>query len=319
MSERGYGAEWRDDVAVLSDAAGGVEVHVCPAFGNTILRFRQRIRGEMVDLLAPVEARAGFRGGSPTLFPTPNRVRNARYTFGGRTAKMVANDGEHRLHGLVFDQPWTVDEFGADDAGTWLWARYTLDSPAYPWPCVLQMGLALTGGTLYQAYEVHNTGNTPMPFGVGAHPWFVASLGGARAETRVRVPGRAMWELDPEQLPTGRLLPVAGTHFDLRAGPPLGANTYDHVYTNLIRMSDKGSVATIQWGDVTMVVGASPPFREWVVYAPADRPVVCLEPYTCTTDAVNLEARGLDAGLKVLKPGATWEGRLSLHVEHHAE
>ena len=55
---------------------------------------------------------------------------------------------------------------------------------------------------------------------------------------------------------------------------------------------------------------ASPEFREWVIYAPTERPVVCLEPYTGTTDAVNLQPRGVDAGLVVLDPGATWTGTI---------
>ena len=42
-----------------------------------------------------------------------------------------------------------------------------------------------------------------------------------------------------------------------------------------------------QWG---------PAFREIVVYTPPGRNAVCLEPYTCVTDAINLQQRGIDAG-----------------------
>ena len=50
-------------------------------------------------------------------------------------------------------------------------------------------------------------------------------------------------------------------------------------------------------------------FREVVVYTPPNRDAVCLEPYTCVTDAINLQSRGIDAGWRVLEPGAefrTW-------------
>ena len=57
---------------------------------------------------------------------------------------------------------------------------------------------------------------------------------------------------------------------------------------------------------------ASPERRGWVVFAPTNRPVICLEPYTCATDAHNLHARGLDAGMIVLPPGETWEGRIRI-------
>jgi hypothetical protein len=34
--------------------------------------------------------------------------------------------------------------------------------------------------------------------------------------------------------------------------------------------------------------------------------VVSIEPYTCATDALNLQARGIDAGLLRLAPGEHW-------------
>ena len=44
-------------------------------------------------------------------------------------------------------------------------------------------------------------------------------------------------------------------------------------------------------------------FRELVLYAPDSRPIVCFEPYTCVTNAFNLENQGIDSGLIRLKPG----------------
>ena len=34
--------------------------------------------------------------------------------------------------------------------------------------------------------------------------------------------------------------------------------------------------------------------------------MLCIEPYTCATDALNLQARGVDAGLLTLPPGGRW-------------
>ena len=53
-------------------------------------------------------------------------------------------------------------------------------------------------------------------------------------------------------------------------------------------------------------------FRELVIYAPPNRPAVCMEPYTCTTDAINLEQRGIDAGWRVLEPGEMFETWISI-------
>ncbi len=50
-------------------------------------------------------------------------------------------------------------------------------------------------------------------------------------------------------------------------------------------------------------------FRELVVYTPPHGRSVCLEPYTCITDAIHLSELGIDGGWRVLDPGAefrTW-------------
>ena len=46
------------------------------------------------------------------------------------------------------------------------------------------------------------------------------------------------------------------------------------------------------------------------------REAFCVEPYTCATDAVNLEARGVPAGWVTLAPGATWAANVELRLTH---
>jgi aldose 1-epimerase len=59
----------------------------------------------------------------------------------------------------------------------------------------------------------------------------------------------------------------------------------------------------------------APDFRELVAFTPPHRQAVCLEPYTCTTDAINLQQAGIDAGWRVLAPGASWSGDVELAFE----
>ena len=58
-----------------------------------------------------------------------------------------------------------------------------------------------------------------------------------------------------------------------------------------------------------LIVRGSKDFREVVVFTPPHKQAFCIEPYTCTTDAINLQPRGIDAGWRVLEPGRefrTW-------------
>ena len=61
-------------------------------------------------------------------------------------------------------------------------------------------------------------------------------------------------------------------------------------------------------------IEADSTFREWVTYAPSDKPVVCFEPYTCTTDAVNLDTREIDGGLVSLAPGESLVGSVRISL-----
>jgi aldose 1-epimerase len=63
-----------------------------------------------------------------------------------------------------------------------------------------------------------------------------------------------------------------------------------------------------------LAVRAAPAFREVVAFTPQNRQAVALEPYTCTTDAINLQPRGVDAGLLVLPPGGSWSGVVEFAV-----
>ena len=51
-----------------------------------------------------------------------------------------------------------------------------------------------------------------------------------------------------------------------------------------------------------------------VVFTPPHRQAFCVEPYTCVTDAINLQQQGIDAGLIVLQPGQRWQSALELRL-----
>jgi aldose 1-epimerase len=328
MPER-YSISQQGDAFALRDSETGAEAVVEPARGNNVTHYRVRPPGRAapVDVLLPPAAPdglgpSGYSAGNPILFPFPNRVRHGRYTFEGRTYQLDVNEparGNH-IHGLVSNLPWRLEGAGADAArGAWHQAAIRLaDHPAaagqFPFPCTLTVTTTLAGGALAQEIAIENTGPGRLPMGFGTHPWFPAALdGGARPDTQVRVPGDRYWELE-NLVPAGRTLPVeqnAGK-YDLRRWTALDANEYDDVFTALVRRADGWSEAGIRYANagLELLVEASPEFREWVIYAPAARPVICLEPYTGTTNAVNLQLQGIDAGLVVLEPGATWRAAI---------
>ena len=53
-------------------------------------------------------------------------------------------------------------------------------------------------------------------------------------------------------------------------------------------------------------------FRELVAFTPPWTDAVCLEPYTCLTDAINLQQQDIDAGLAILPPGDRHTGWIEI-------
>lgn len=304
----------------LEDGTGAI-ARVQVAHGNNVSQFQVPVLDrEPVDVLITPDSSSGYSYGNPILFPFPNRVRGGTYRFEGATYQLDINEttrGNH-IHGLVNRRAWQTEATGTDTRiGAWHRASYDLrDDPEaqrqYPFGAVITVTTSLHNRCLTQVTLVENRGEGRLPMGYGIHPWFPVTLSDApREETHVYVPGAAIWELEA-LVPNGRVVSVEHTNLDLREWPPIADRELDHVYTRVERRPDGWSEAGILYPDagLRLLVEASPNFREWVIFAPPARPVVCLEPYTGTTNAVNLANDGVDAGLIVVEPGSSWTGEV---------
>jgi aldose 1-epimerase len=317
---------------ILADEKGN-RAEVWPAFGFNCFRWQAVLgTGQTVDVLYsdPAQFVSGHptRTGIPVLFPFPNRIRDGRFTWAGREYRLPANDpsGKNAIHGFAVRRAWQVIGQGADDRSAWVTGEFALSMEAPDlrslWPAdpLLRLTLRLSGRCLRLEAEVVNLKPEPLPFGLGYHPYFRVPFvpGTAAEEYTVKVPARSMWKLE-ESLPDGTRLPVDAAH-DLNRPRPFSELKLDDVLTDLplAPMTPEGLRlrATLRgpsWAVLNLY--ASESFRELVVFTPPHRQAFCVEPYTCTTDAINLEARGIPAGWRVLAPGERWTSVVELRVD----
>ncbi len=153
-----------------------------------------------------------------------------------------------------------------------------------------------------------------------AHPWRHVELVVAPAEAEAAVPHPpgvgeedrvAEWEAPPRRLGSQERLQLSPADRDFREPRPIGQTTLDDNYTDVVR--EDGETECLYRDPAAgaeVSVRADRAFREIIAYAPPHLPAICLEPYTCVPDALNLQPKGLDAGLVVLEPGASWHGRI---------
>lgn len=305
-------------VLSLQDHELGLAAELIPGVGANCHRLSWSRDGQSIELLRPAPSIAALREGAirygiPLLFPFPNRIANGRFTFGGQQYTLPITEPErgHAIHGLVLDKPWQVLESGCDTGGAWVACSFSSEdhpavSTAFPFPFTAEYEVRMASGVLTTRFRARNTGTAPMPMGFGVHPWFPAPLtaGGDRAKCRVQAPFAKVWELE-RLIPTGRILePEPGR--DLDRGIELGQLEFDDVYTGATQEGSWEATYTDPAAGIEIAVRAEAAMRECVIYTTTEEPIVCLEPYSCTTNAFNLEAQGISAGMVVLSPGDVW-------------
>jgi aldose 1-epimerase len=312
---------------VLEEDAGAARAVVWPAFGFNCLRWE--VGG--LDLLYAEPQLSGrskpTRSGIPVLFPFPNRIRAGRFRWADRDYQLPLNDpsGQNAIHGFACRRPWRVVGQGADAASAWVtgefWGAHDAPEARALWPADYRLRLTcrLVEDRLRLEAVVDNPDRVDLPFGLGYHPYVrVPLVPGARAEDcRVQADVAAAWVLD-NALPTGRGRPPEPAE-DLRQPRPYTELHLDNLYQATVRDPEPGPDRLCVRGSVvqapsgtTVWLAASVLFRELVAFTPPSRQAVALEPYTCITDAINMQQQGVDAGLLVLPPGKQWSGVVEL-------
>lgn len=309
---------------VLRDDEAGTMARVLPEVGANCVQCSVRgSDGQTVELLrCPTSAddlRASpSRYGVPLLSPFPNRIRQGRYSFQGESYQLPANSHGHAIHGLVIAARFRVEAAEATTQGAHLRCVIAhADLPrtdGYPFPFRFVVDYYLQGTTLTLTVSAINEGERDMPFGFGIHPYFNLPLArqGRREDCRIAVPVATRWELDETLIPTGRRLPL-GEADALATMQPVAGRHFDDVYGDVTLINGQSTCRLLDPSlPLEVDLEADNGFREVVVYAPPGQHVICFEPYTCATDAFNLNERGIDAGRRVLARGERWSGRLRI-------
>jgi aldose 1-epimerase len=307
----------------LTDAQTGATAQILNGFGFNCFSFRPVVRGEAIEVLwSEADFLSGegrpSHSGIPILFPFPGRLRGSFLAYEGGTYPLGSDDGlGNAIHGFVLSRPWRIIEMLPQRTTGEFQA--SIDEPGlikrWPGDFRLTVSYELRGNTLSCAIEVRNPGSTRLPFGLGLHPYFRVPLGaGDRADDcRVTVPAAEYWELR-NMLPTGRRRPAV-ERGNLAGTMRVADMKFDDVFTGLTA-SDGLVHTTIDDPNsgraLELVFDAA--FRECVLYNPPHREAVCIEPYTCVPDTYELQATGIDAGLRTLNPGEQFRTRFEIRV-----
>jgi aldose 1-epimerase len=310
------------DVITITGSTGSTAA-IAPALGFNCFSFAPVIAGQAVEVLwHDPQFRDGntrpSRSGIPILFPFAGRIRGGKYRYRGREYQLETNDNQgNAIHGFAYTRPWRVIAQTATSVTGEFHASVDDAAILKLWPADFRIRATYTveGMQLLARYEFTNTGDGPLPWWFGTHPYFRLSLGGGPPEDAViRFAVGKQWEL-ANLIPTGKVVDVADAAA-FAAGTKVGAREFDNAFRDLGIESQlwSGSV-TDTVGQRTTVTRFGKPFRECVVFIPPHREAICLEPYTAVPNAFELTERGIDAGLAELPPGESTEVRVEIECQ----
>jgi aldose 1-epimerase len=305
-------------VYTLHDDATGSSASVMPSFGFNLFDLKLPAAGKVrpvIDAAADFaeNPRQASRHGTPILFPFPNRINGGKFAFKGKTYDLPVNSKPHAIHGFAADVPWDVEATASDQNEASITGRYqiSVNSPAmrahWPADAILKVKYGLSGRRLTMTVTVSNPTADDLPYGFGIHGYYRCPItpGGDLARTRVILPASEYWPLD-NFIPTGERRAV-DARLDFRKGQPMQGLKLDDVLTGLTHEGGQAVCRLVDeslGAELRMICDQNT--RELVVFTPPWAPgVLAIEPYTQTTDAINLAARGIDGGLRVLKHDQT--------------
>jgi len=316
-SERVVGGKSRK-VYLLTSEDQSTQAEIWPDLGCNCLRWRVAGPSKPLELLyaAPDWAQNPIptRSGIPILFPFPNRIRDGRFSWNSQAYQQPLNDpaGKNSIHGFVCRHSWHVKHFNAKDDLATLTAEFQAcaDAPQefklWPGDYKLTMRFLLSPDSLSLSATMHNPGPEPLPAGLGYHPYFRMPFtdDASAGDCTVTVPAESLWQL-VDNLPTGKKTPVDAAR-DLRQQRPFADLHLDDVLTDLKSGVPEHMLhlrASVHQPNVGAIeVWTSNSFQQLVAFTPPHRQAICFEPYTCASDAINLQQQGIDAGLSVLDP-----------------
>ncbi len=252
-----------------------------------------------------------------SLVPWCNRIAGARFRFRGREHPLKPDWPDRTaIHGDARSRPWRVLDRSP------VAARFTIDSRDFadtnwPWPYAATIRYDLFDDALVVDLSVRNSGESPMPAGLGLHPFWMRRLW-ADEDCQIRSSLRARY-------PAVGMIPTGSAREDeisrgLAIGRSLGGLELDDVFV-CGEPSPESGWATIHWprSGITLRMECSPNLRHAVVYSPAvsgpSTAWFCLEPVSMVNDGFNLMEKGLaGTGVVVLGPGERMEARVAFCV-----
>lgn len=288
--------------------SGSQRLGLTPSMGGSVATWAlERTGFAPFDLFRPWDCifhadplQIGFA--SYPLAPWSNRISHGGFSVDGKFHTIATNtDLPYPIHGDAWQQHWQYQQHDAVSL------EMTLESNQFngnPYHYRALQTFKLVDGGMDQTLTVTHLGNTPLPYGLGQHPWL------PRNElTTVHAQVIGVWLSHPDCLPKEHTSAFSPS-WDLKAGIFAAGSLIDNCFTGW------DGIARVTWPDQMLqltlnqtqlksigtakVSAYSTPPNYLVLFRKATGDHFCLEPVSHPIDAFHLPGQ---AGLQMLKKG----------------
>jgi aldose 1-epimerase len=287
-------------MGTVSLAQDGWRVELAPEIGGSISLCNYD--GQDVLRPAPSTAREARDMSCFPLVPFSNRIKLGVFEFQGRRVALPRNMGDHphALHGQGWRAAWQA-EAQANNSATLM---YSHEPDAWPWRYDARQEFSLTPDSLIVRLGITNLAESPMPAGLGLHPYFPRSEGVTLTTGLSHI-----WEATGEQIPT-RLLELP-PKLDFSQGLEIANLDLDHCFAGWNRK------AVVDWPGrpYRLHMEGGETLKHLVIYTPQGADFFCAEGVENMNDGFNWMASGVDTGAHVLAPGESHDVTTVFRVE----
>jgi aldose 1-epimerase len=290
---------------------GNYRIDLAPDQGGLILRLQWRgSHARWHDLLlppprGPIDTASPRRFGLWPLVPFCNRAFGARLLDGDQHHVLPVNDPatSSTIHGFGWQARWAVMERRRGLVR--LVHERSLAGDVYAYRA--EMALVLGKQGLRVELSVENRAASPLPFGIGFHPWFPAA-----ADTTLRMRNDAELALGPGYRATGTRRFTDGGPY---AATPVFRRTTETAHS-FIGWHGEALIETPSQG-LAIRLAASDTLRCPVVWAPAgagslSADFLCVEPQSHGIGAPSEPVARAATPMAQLQPGETLSGWIAI-------
>jgi aldose 1-epimerase len=278
-----------DQHAVIVEVGGGVRTFSVDG--------RELLDGYRLDEICS-------SGRGQVLIPWPNRLEDGRYVFRERSHQLPLTDVAtgNAIHGLVRWASWAVRE---REAHRVVVEHVLRPQPGYPFNLRLRIEYTVADDGLNVSTTATNDGSEVVPYGAGAHPYFMVGTPTIDAAL-LRVPARTVVLFDERGLPRATQT-VDGTGYDFREPRPIGPLVLDNAFTDLERGADGRAYVDLEAADGAHVALWVDEHYPYVMVFSGDplpdvaRRSLAVEPMTCPPNALRT-----GESLICLEPGSSF-------------